>query len=85
MNSLERGGYTWGSTYSIRSPLMNGDNSSPPTLYLANIIFDLSFKCLKPRRNDDMALLATVAGRSFIRFVSDCLDPPLLILVSSIS
>ena len=31
-----------------------------------------------------MASLATVAGRSFITIVSDCLDPPLLILVSCI-
>ena len=67
------------------SPLMNGDDSSPPILSLANIIFDLSFKCLKPRGKYDMALLATVAGRSFIRFFSDCLDPPLLILVACIS
>ena len=66
MVSLGRGGYTWGSTYIIRSPLMNGDNSSPPILSLANIIFDLSFKCLKYRRKDDMASLATVSGRSFI-------------------
>ena len=50
MDSLGRGEYTWGSTYITRSPLMNGDNSSPPIRSLVNIIFDLRFRCLKPRR-----------------------------------
>ena len=51
----------------MRSPFINGDNSSPPILSLANIIVDFSFKCLNPRRKDDIASLVTVAGRSLIR------------------